>query len=179
MPYPRTSVRPPKMREGPDAAVLDAVALTSLPLSHRVGATCFEATRSGILEAMRRQYFFKPADQGYDAWDVHRLVELSADLPVQQVRLGDLRELDTVYWFGADGEPATVRILVRHMELVQRADLRYPVILGSEGQLMDGMHRVARALLEGRTTVTAVRFPDQPEPDFRSIRPQDLDYDCP
>jgi hypothetical protein len=167
------------MREGPDAAVLDAVALTSLPLSHRVGATCFEATRSGILEAMRRQYFFKPADQGYDAWDVHRLVELSADLPVQQVRLGDLRELDTVYWFGADGEPATVRILVRHMELVQRADLRYPVILGSEGQLMDGMHRVARALLEGRTTVTAVRFPDQPEPDFRSIRPQDLDYDCP
>jgi hypothetical protein len=126
---------------------------------------------------MRKQYFFKAVHQGFDAWDVHRLVDLSAELPVQQVSLGDIGELDTLYWFGADGEPATVRTLVRHMELVQQADLRYPVILGAEGQLMDGMHRVARALLEGRATVPAVRFPDQPEPDFRSVQPQDLDYD--
>jgi hypothetical protein len=48
------------------------------------------------------------------------------------------------------------------MELVQRADLRYPVILGAEGQLMDGMHRVARSLLEGRTTVSAVRLWSSP-----------------
>jgi hypothetical protein len=126
---------------------------------------------------MRKQYFFKPTAQGFDAWDVHHLIELSADLPAQELDLSTIRELDTVYWFGADGTPATVRTLVRHMELIQRVDLAYPVILGAEGQLMDGMHRVARALLEGRTSVPAVRFTEQPEPDFRGVRPEDLEYD--
>jgi hypothetical protein len=126
---------------------------------------------------MRKQYFFKPTDHGFDAWDVHHLIELSALLPIQQISLSTIRELDTVYWFSATGEPASVRVLVRHMELVQQADLRFPVILGAEGQLMDGMHRVARSLLEGRTTVPAVRFIEQPEPDFRSVQPEDLEYD--
>jgi len=126
---------------------------------------------------MRKQYFFKPTDRGFDAWDVHRLIQLSAGLPVQQISLGEIHELDTAYWFDGDGEPATVRILVRHMELIQQVDLRYPVILGAEGQLMDGMHRVARSLLEGRATVPAVRFVKQPEPDFRNVQPKDLDYD--
>ncbi len=126
---------------------------------------------------MRKQYYFRPTERGFDAWDVHRLVALSATLPVSMVGLEEIHELDTAYWFGPDGRPTTVRDLVRHMELVQRADLGYPVILGAEGQLMDGMHRVARALLEGRTTVVAVRFAEQPDPDFRNVRPEDLEYD--
>ena len=89
----------------------------------------------------------------------------------------EIHELDTAYWFGPDGRPATVRDLVPAHGLVQRADLGFPVILGAEGQLMDGMHRVARSLLEGRTTVVAVRFTEQPDPDFRYVRPEDLRYD--
>jgi hypothetical protein len=41
---------------------------------------------------------------------------------------------------------------------------------------MDGMHRVARALLENRTHVKAVRFPADPEPDHVGIDPDDLPY---
>lgn len=126
---------------------------------------------------MRKQYYFQPSEVGFDAWDVNHLIELSASLPVNEVPLTSIRELDTVFWFGADGSPATVRILVRHMQLVSDVDPSYPVILGSEGEVMDGMHRVARGLLEGRTTVAATRFLIQPEPDFRNIRPDDLSYD--
>lgn len=127
---------------------------------------------------MRRQYFFAPTGDGrYDAWDVRRLIDRSAGLPVIDVPLSSIAELDTVYWFGADGGPATVRTLVRHMELVDQVDVRHPVILGAAGQLMDGMHRVARAVLDGRSTVPAVRFAVQPDPDFRHVRPEDLDYD--
>jgi hypothetical protein len=39
------------------------------------------------------------------------------------------------------------------------------------------MHRIACALLEGRTHITAVRFPVDPEPDHRGVRPEDLPYD--
>lgn len=126
---------------------------------------------------MRKQYYFRPSEDGFDAWDVEHLIELSAGLPVVEVPLTSIRELDSVHWFGADGAPYTVRVMVRHMELVNQTDLAFPIILGTEGQVMDGMHRVARCLLEGREAVAAVRFVVQPEPDHRNIRPEDLPYD--
>lgn len=45
------------------------------------------------------------------------------------------------------------------------ADLAYPVILSANGGLMDGGHRIAMAWLSSATTVRAVRFAVDPEPD--------------
>ena len=59
---------------------------------------------------------------------------------------------------------------------VAEADLSYPVILGPGNRVMDGMHRVARALLESRTTIWARRFRELPEPDYRGCRPGALPY---
>jgi len=42
---------------------------------------------------------------------------------------------------------------------------------------MDGMHRIAGAVPEGRIAVSAVRFDVQPEPDFRDVQPAKLSYD--
>jgi hypothetical protein len=42
---------------------------------------------------------------------------------------------------------------------------------------MDGMHRVAKALLEGKATIAAVQFTHQPAPDFHNVQPLDLPYD--
>ena len=41
------------------------------------------------------------------------------------------------------------------------------VVTGPGNRVMDGMHRVARALLESRTTIRARRFRELPEPDYR------------
>jgi hypothetical protein len=126
---------------------------------------------------MRKQYHFQPGAEGLDAWDVDRLVRLSADLPVVTVALDEIRELDTPYWSHPGSGPSTVREIIGHLRLIQDVDVSYPVILGSDGRVMDGMHRIARALLEGWTTVRAVRFPADPEPDHRDRRPEDLSYD--
>jgi hypothetical protein len=88
--------------------------------------------------------------------------------------LSSIDEIDSVYWIGEDGSAPTVRILVRHMQLVKSANLSYPIIIGADGRVMDGMHRVAKALLEDRVTVLAVKFDVQQEPDHRNIRPSDL-----
>jgi len=53
----------------------------------------------------------------------------------------------------------------------------YPIILGADGRLMDGMHRVARAVLDGRSTITAGRFQEDLEPDYRNCTPGELPYD--
>lgn len=39
--------------------------------------------------------------------------------------------------------------LARHMKRVLNTDLNYPIILNEEGFIMDGWHRVTKALLEG------------------------------
>ncbi len=124
---------------------------------------------------MRQQYSFWPGALGLDAWDVDRLIELSRDLPVRAVRIDEIAELDSEYWF-KDGQRPTVRAVVDHAALMQAADLAFPIILAADGRVMDGMHRIAKALVEGRETINAVQFAVQPEPDYRNVRPEELPY---
>ena len=125
---------------------------------------------------MRTQYNFWPGEEGLDAWDVARLIERSKDLPIREVALDDLLDVDTTYWFDFGSVRPTVRAVVEHMRLIREVDPLYPIILSASGRVMDGMHRVARALLEGRTTIPAVRFEVDPEPDHRNCSPDDLPY---
>ena len=53
------------------------------------------------------------------------------------------------------------------MKRVLNTDLNYPIILNEEGFIMDGWHRVTKALLEGRETIKAVRFEKTPPPDMQ------------
>jgi hypothetical protein len=82
----------------------------------------------------------------------------------------------TLYWFDECEHP-TVRKVVEHFQLLQGVDPAYPVILGPDNRVMDGMHRIARALLEGKTTIRALRLRELPEPDYRRCRPDQLPYD--
>ncbi len=128
---------------------------------------------------MRKQYHFWPSTAvpgALDAWDVDRLIELTARLPVEAVPIDEIPEVDSVYWFGPD-DPPTVRRIAEHLRLVGQVDLGYPVILGPANRVMDGMHRIVRALLEGRTAIAAVRLSDLPEPDHRACRADELPYD--
>ena len=41
---------------------------------------------------------------------------------------------------------------------------------------MDGMHRIAKALMLGLGTIDAVQFPVTPAPDYQGVRPEELPY---
>jgi len=129
-----------------------------------------------MVSFMRKQYHLWPAAAGFDAWDVGRLIGLSQGLPVHAVAVDSVREIDTAYWFDGAAAAPTVRAVVEHARLMLNADLSFPVLLGPGGRVMDGMHRIARAMLEDRTEVSAVRFPVLPEPDYRDCQPADLPY---
>jgi hypothetical protein len=124
---------------------------------------------------VRKQYSFRPGDEGLDAWDVDRLIEASGDLPVMDIAITSIGQVDTDYWFCFGPDP-TVRRIIDHVHLIQAVDCSYPIILGSDGRVMDGMHRVARAILEGRPTIRAVRFEVDPAPDYQNCVPGDLPY---
>lgn len=123
---------------------------------------------------MRKQYHFWVGEHGLDAWDVDRLIQLTSNFSVDQVPVDSIEEIDTIYWFNSERESPTVRRVVEHVRLIQEVDLAWPVILGPDGRVMDGMRRIARALLEGVSTIRAVQFEVLPEPDYRNCRPEDL-----
>jgi hypothetical protein len=122
---------------------------------------------------MRKQYHFRPSPAGLRAWDVDRLVALTRELRVESVPVASIRELDEPYW----GEPMTTRAVADHARLINECDLSYPIILSSDGRIMDGMHRVLKAVLLGQTHIAAVRFETDPAPDFVGVDPDDLPYD--
>jgi hypothetical protein len=129
-----------------------------------------------VTAPLRRQYHFQPDTDGQMAWDVFRLIELSSSLPVKELAVDTFAEIDTVYWFDADYHRPTIRSVILHAELIRDADLSFPIILGADGRVMDGMHRIARAVMEGQTTIPARRFPVDPRPDHRNCHPADLEY---
>ena len=94
---------------------------------------------------MRRQYHFRKAGNDIHIWDVQRLIQLTRAFRVRKVPLADIQELNEAYWF-PDKHPTTQQI-IEHFQLVQDADLSYPVILCAEGRVMDGMHSAAKASL--------------------------------
>ena len=116
---------------------------------------------------MRKQYFFRQSPRGLLAWDVNRLVGLTRDLPIRAVPLAEIRELDE-HFFGGD-EPPTWRLFVSHVRLVAEAELAYPIIRAADGVVMDGMHRVTKALVLGRDAIDAVQFVADPSPDHVGV----------
>ena len=125
---------------------------------------------------MRKQYYFRPSSRGCKAWDVDRLVAMTRDFPRIEVPLTNLREIDEA--FPADEKAlVTWRNVIGHMALIEAADSNYPIILAANGQVMDGRHRMAKAMLAGRNTIQAVQFRNDPEPDYIDVYPHELPYD--
>lgn len=97
------------------------------------------------------------AQIGRHSWSVARLFELARNLQVMEVPLNHLN-----VWHKYDG--LTLRELVMHMKAVNDADLKKPIILDEDGEIMDGRHRIMKAILTGAKTIKAVRFDENPMP---------------
>ncbi|MBI4854400.1 MAG: hypothetical protein HY819_21590 [Acidobacteria bacterium] len=98
-------------------------------------------------------------------WFVERLWYLARDLPIEQLSINQIAAFDQNCWFGPT-TPPTCRAVAEHTRRILNADLNYPIILSSEGYLMDGGHRIAKAYVLQHSTISAVRFLCDPEPDY-------------
>lgn len=110
---------------------------------------------------MKLKTWISPHEQychlGEESWSVARLFELSRNLPAFEIPL-DYLCLSSTY------DKLNLRDLVMHMQAVNNADLSMPIILSEDGDIMDGRHRIMKALLLGLKTIKVVRFEENPEP---------------
>jgi hypothetical protein len=93
-------------------------------------------------------------------WYVSRLIDKAKDLPVQTMPISGLN----IYRLAPNID--SMKSFVGHVQAVLDTDMSYPIILDDEGYVMDGRHRIAKALLEGKENISFVRFDETPRPDY-------------
>jgi hypothetical protein len=110
---------------------------------------------------MKIPQWFTPENQtaqiGRHHWSVSRLHHLVKGMPVIELPIDGIN-----VWHNY--EKLTMRKFVMHMKAVMDADLKYPIILDEDGEIMDGRHRLMKAMYLGKKTIKAVRFDENPSP---------------
>lgn len=110
---------------------------------------------------------------GESIWYVETLWSAAALLPEFALEMERIPGLDEVAWFNeAWGKRPTCRAVIDHCRRINEADLSHPIILAPQegplkGCVLDGMHRIGKAMLAGHTSVRAVQLLAMPEPDER------------
>ena len=95
-------------------------------------------------------------------WTAPYLYEKVAELGLRPevVRLRHL-DLSAMPWTGVN----SIDSIAYHAQRAMSVDLGIPIILRLDGYIMDGWHRVLRALKEGVPTIKAYRLDDYIAPD--------------
>jgi hypothetical protein len=101
---------------------------------------------------------------------------MASGLTVYQLAVASVEELNEEHWYTQRTTRPTCRSIVEHCSLILATDLSFPIILDSQGRVMDGMRRVCKALMEGRSHIPAVQFQQDPEPDYVNREPDSLPY---
>lgn len=100
-------------------------------------------------------------------WKVPRLWTLAQTLPVNFVAVEHLSsQFENARWLSDENE-TNARAVIEHARRILATDLSYPIILSQTGQIMDGLHRLAKAVIKGEETIAVVQFHRDPEPDYR------------
>jgi hypothetical protein len=107
---------------------------------------------------------------------VDRLVSLTEGRTPQKIKLDAIAELDEDFWFHGSNTHVTCRLIAMHARLIEEADLSHPIIMCSNRRVMDGMHRVLKALSAGLKDIDAVVFESDPDPDYMDVTPDELPH---
>ncbi len=124
---------------------------------------------------MRQQYHFRKVENDTHIWNVNKLMKKLKNIPVEVLPVHTFRDqLNTDYW--AQGKSMTCDEVIAHTQLILEADLSFPILLCPEYKVIDGMHRICKAVLEKRKIIEAIVLKTLPPPDHVNIDPNDLSY---
>jgi len=110
-----------------------------------------------------QSYFSQVVGEEIWGWKDSTLWEAVEKLQVEDIPLRRFGTLKFDFW---DCEPGDQE-LASHLQRILGADLMRPIILNSAGEIMDGYHRFAKAMLMNKPTIWAVRIHLMPPPDFK------------
>ena len=99
-------------------------------------------------------------DEKGNIWKDTTLIEAAKGLEARPFNVSEISLDEVIHW-----SLINIRDYIVHYKRVQDADCSFPIILRSDGYLMDGYHRIIKAKITGET-LTAKQFVKNPEPDI-------------
>ncbi len=94
-----------------------------------------------------------------DYWYIKNLVDVEAvDCEIDLMSL----DLSVMPW-----DMNTIGDFIGHIIDMRRCEERFPIIVSPQGWIMNGWHRVVKALLDGKPKIKARRIKKLPLPDGR------------
>ena len=123
-----------------------------------------QATKSQNVRAISKRLWSTPLTDGSIPFvRMQQLWDMAAGLPSKKVRLSELNALDDVRWFSERMRKLpTCRAIAEHARDIFEADFSFPIILSPSGIVLDGMHRLCKAFLQGLEEIDAVQLPAMP-----------------
>ena len=76
-------------------------------------------------------------------------------------------EVDLIYKGDSVAPDTSLLEFAIHMKLTMAADLNFPIMLSPLNTLLDGRHRLAKAIYLGQKTIKAVKFDEMPNTGFK------------
>lgn len=89
-------------------------------------------------------------------YNIHAAILLARDIEAEEVPIRFIsRSLPA---------PCDDRLMdfAAHVKAVNDADLSYPILMSDTGSIIDGRHRLVKAMLEGRDTILCKQFEKDP-----------------
>ncbi len=124
---------------------------------------------------MRQQYHFRKVGDDTHIWDVNKMIQKLDNRPVEVLPLHAFSDqLNADYW--AQGKSMTCDEVIAHTQLILEADLSFPILLCPEYKVIDGMHRICKAVLEKRKSIDAIVLKTLPPPDYINVSAEALPY---
>lgn len=100
-------------------------------------------------------------EAGGNKYDVGKLWEVSKKLPTERLAVEDTDYMQAKSWTGGKSPEEVLSSRDDshgHMTRINKANLRYPVLVAPNQGMIDGMHRVAKAHKQEKDTVPMRRF---------------------
>lgn len=96
-----------------------------------------------------------------NTYSIVDLITVSKDLPTESV---DIRLIDKWYNLGLSDNNTDLTDIVYAFNKVLESDLKYPIILSHCGAVLDGKHRLTKALFMGKKTIKVKIIPKEQMP---------------
>lgn len=130
-------------------------------------ARSLASTGNGMKKPEERiLYGARRPDGSTPFWRMPTIWAMADGRPSTPIEIEKLNILDEVVWFGGPNNvQPTVSSVARHARDIFDADLSYPIIMTSSGDVLDGAHRIAKAYLTGQQVISAVVVDHWPPPD--------------
>jgi len=135
--------------------------------------------KSPNVRAISKRLWSTPlADGSIPFVRMQQLWDMAAGIPSKRVRVSDLNALDEIRWFSERLQRLpTCRAVAEHARDIYEADFQFPIILSPSGEVLDGMHRLCKAFLQGLEEIDAVQLPAMPPYRWRLL-PSGEEVEC-